>query len=90
MRERVSVCVLPDDADIVRGFVKVGGGSGLLSMIVPEAQRSVTSYFTRAINLPLCPYNGWRPVLSAQRDIKSFQWRTDSCQKASSFDKNLH
>lgn len=41
---------LPDDADIVRGFVKVGGGSGLLSMIVPEAQRSFTSYFTRGIN----------------------------------------
>lgn len=32
-------CVLPDDADIVLGFVKVAGGSGLLSMIVPEAQR---------------------------------------------------
>lgn len=39
---RVHVCVLPDDADIVRGFV--GGGSGLLSMIVPEIQRSFTSY----------------------------------------------
>lgn len=33
------VCVLPDEADIVRGFEKVGGGSGLLSMIVPETQR---------------------------------------------------
>lgn len=45
----IFVCVLPDDADIVRGFEKVGGGSGLLSMIVPEIQRSFTSYFTRAI-----------------------------------------
>lgn len=35
----VCVCVLPDDADIVLGFVKVAGGSGLLSMIVPMAQR---------------------------------------------------
>lgn len=41
------VCVLPDEADIVRGFVKVGGGSGLLSMMVPKAKRS---YFTRGIN----------------------------------------
>lgn len=41
-------CALPEDADIVRGFVKVGGGSGLLSMIVPEAQRSVPSYFTKS------------------------------------------
>lgn len=32
-------CVLPDDADIVLGFVKVAGGSGLLSMIVPTAER---------------------------------------------------
>lgn len=40
-------CALPEDADIVRGFVKVGGGSGLLSMIVPEAQRSFTAYFNK-------------------------------------------
>lgn len=38
-------CALPEDADIVRGFVKVGGGSGLLSMIVPETHRSRTWYF---------------------------------------------
>lgn len=30
---------LPEDADIVRGFEKVEGGSGLLSMMVPEVQR---------------------------------------------------
>lgn len=41
---------LPEDADIVRGFVKVGGGSGLLSMIVPEAHRSFTPYFTKLIH----------------------------------------
>lgn len=38
----VCVCVLPDDADIVLGFVNVAGGSGLLSMIVPMAQRPFT------------------------------------------------
>lgn len=43
-------CVLPDDADIVLGFVKVAGGSGLLSMIVPKAQRPFTFLFTIAIN----------------------------------------
>lgn len=43
-------CVLPDDADIVLGFVKVAGGSGLLSMIVPTAQRAFTFLFTIAIN----------------------------------------
>lgn len=43
------VCVLPADADIVRGFEKVAGGSGLLSMIVPEIQKPFTSYFTRGI-----------------------------------------
>lgn len=44
------LCALPEDADIVRGFVKVGGGSGLLSMIVPEANRSFTPYFIKLIH----------------------------------------
>lgn len=64
------MCVLPDEADIVLGFVKVGGGSGLLSMIVPETQRSFPSYFTRGINSLQCPHNRERTVLSAQRDTK--------------------
>lgn len=40
-------CFLPDDADIVLGFVKVGGGPGLLSMIVPEAQRSFIIFYQK-------------------------------------------
>lgn len=47
-------CVLPDDADIVLGFVKVAGGSGLLSMIVPTAERPFI-----AINLRLCRHYRW-------------------------------
>lgn len=39
-RDESVFLILPDDADMVRGFEKVGGGSGLLSMIVPKAQRS--------------------------------------------------
>lgn len=50
-------CVLPDDADIVLGFVKVAGGSGLLSMIVPMAQRPFTFLFTVAINPTLFSRN---------------------------------
>lgn len=53
--------------------MKVGGGSGLLSMIVPEAQRSFTSYLAEEL---IHHYN--HPImdrgqsLSAQRAIKSF------------------
>lgn len=47
-------CVLPDDADIVLGFVKVAGGSGLLSMIVPTAQRPFIFLFTIAVSLIQC------------------------------------
>lgn len=47
-------CVLPDDADIVLGFVKVAGGSGLLSMIVPTAERPFI-----AIILALCRHYIW-------------------------------
>lgn len=36
---------IPDDADIVLGFVKVAGGSGLLSMIVPTAERPFIAGF---------------------------------------------
>lgn len=46
-------CALPEDADIVRGFVKVGGGSGLLSMIVPETHRSCTSCFNHYFTVPI-------------------------------------
>lgn len=46
--------VLPDDADIVLGFVKVAGGSGLLSIIVPTAKRPRI-----AIILRLCRHNRW-------------------------------
>lgn len=56
MNDSVFVC-LPEEADIVLGFVKVGGGSGLLSMIVPEEQTSF-SYFTRRMNSVLCSHKG--------------------------------
>lgn len=44
--------VLPDEADIVLGFVKVAGGSGLLSIIVPTAERSFIAIYVR-----LCHHN---------------------------------
>lgn len=65
------MCVLPDDADIVLGFVKVAGGSGLLSMIVPEAQRSFTPYFT--LIRYYVPITDREQSYQPQRDIKSFE-----------------
>lgn len=47
----MSFCALPEDADIVRGFVKVGGGSGLLSMMVPEAQH--LTLITTSLYVPI-------------------------------------
>lgn len=37
-RQEITICSLPEDTDIVRGFEKVEGGSGLLSMMVPEVK----------------------------------------------------
>lgn len=40
IRHKWTIYSLPEDADIVRGFEKVEGGSGLLSMMVPECKYS--------------------------------------------------
>lgn len=49
------VCVLPAEADIVRGFEKVAGGSGLLSMIVPEIQNHLHLILPEELNNDYLP-----------------------------------